>query len=161
MRGERRAICKDNCRQCEVSFKNCTFYSLALKDVYIKHFYDLLAFYWHLADCRSIVVLAPITHFALLSAQYKSQNLIKQFIKSNLCQCKGIFCLGWNKRLVASNPNKWRCQQVYKSLFICFIHNNRRKVTFYDCYCIWFDINLEENLLCFVFAFDYVDAVHW
>ena len=85
--------------QCEVSFKNCTFYSLALKDVYIKHFYDLLAFYWHLADCRSIVVLAPLTHFALLSAQYKSQNLIKQFIKSNLCQCGDAFCLGQKNAL--------------------------------------------------------------
>ena len=75
----------------EIPFKNCTFPSLALKDVYIKHFYDLLTFYWHLADCRSIVVLAPLTYSALLSAQYKPQNIIKQFIKSNLfnnyCAC--------------------------------------------------------------------------
>ena len=68
----------------EIPFKNCTFPSLALKDVYIKHFYDLLTFYWHLVDCRSIMVLAPLTYSALLSAQYKPQNIIKQFIKSNL-----------------------------------------------------------------------------
>ena len=60
----------NNLDNTEVLLINCTFYKLALKDVYIKHFYDLLVYYWHLADCRSIVVLAPLTHSALLSAQY-------------------------------------------------------------------------------------------
>ena len=106
--------------QCEVSFKNCTFYSLALKDVYIKHFYDLLAFYWHLADCRSIVVLAPITHFALLSAQYKSQNLIKQFIKSNLCQLMSIRELFRKQKyalLKATKINKNQESVILKTIY--------------------------------------------
>ena len=112
---------------------------LTLKDVYIKHFYDLLVYYWHLADCRSIVVLAPLTpHYYLLNTNLKI--FIEQFIKSNLCQLflsrhtARTICLiriahssvrqfeddllfGLKERHVAGNPKQNRLRRV--TAFFC------------------------------------------